>query len=112
MSELLVYMTAPDAETAQRIGRALVERRLAACVNILPGMRSMYWWDGAVQSESETAFLAKTAADRYEALQACLLEMHPYEVPCVVALSIDRGYEPFLRWVEAQTAPGGVHERS
>lgn len=112
MSELLVYMTAPDAETAQRIGRALVERRLAACVNILPGVRSMYWWDGAVQSESETAFLAKTAADRYEALQACVLEMHPYEVPCVVALSIDRGHEPFLRWVEAQTDPGGVHEMS
>ena len=107
MSELLVYMTAPDADTAQRIGRALVERRLAACVNILPGVQSMYWWDGAVQSESETAFLAKTAAGRYEALQACVLEMHPYEVPCIVALSLDRGHEPFLRWIVEQSAPGG-----
>jgi len=103
MAQILVYMTAPDEAVAQRIGRALVDRRLAACVNILPPVRSMYWWDGAVQSESETAFLAKTTAELYESLQACVLEMHPYEIPCIVALSIDRGHEPFLRWIDAQT---------
>jgi periplasmic divalent cation tolerance protein len=103
MSEILVYMTAPDADTARRIGRNLVERRLAACVNILPPMESMYWWDGAVQSEGETAFLAKTTADLYESLQACVLGMHPYEVPCVVALNIDCGHAPFLRWISEQT---------
>lgn len=113
MSEILVYMTAPNLETARRIGRTLVERRLAACANILPAVESMYWWDGAVQSEGETVILAKTRADLYESLQACVVGMHPYEVPCVVALNIDRGHEPFLRWVDAQTkATGGGHEMS
>ena len=113
MSEILVYMTAPDAETARRIGRALVDRRLAACVNILPAIESMYWWDGSVQSEAETAFLAKTRAELYESLQACVLGMHPYEVPCIVALDIDRGHAPFLRWIVEQTAVhGGAHEMS
>ena len=106
MPEILVYMTAPDAATAGSIGRTLVERRLAACVNILPEIRSMYWWDGQVQSENETAFLAKTSADLYESLEACVLGLHPYEVPCIVALNLDRGHEPFLRWIDAQTGGG------
>ncbi|HCU68694.1 MAG TPA: divalent-cation tolerance protein CutA [Desulfomicrobium sp.] len=113
MSEILVYMTAPDAETARRIGRALVDRRLAACVNILPAIESMYWWDGSVQSEAETAFLAKTRSDLYESLEACVLGMHPYEVPCIVALNLDRGHGPFLRWIAEQTqSTGGAHEMS
>lgn len=113
MSEIMVYMTAPDAETARRIGRTLVERRLAACVNILPAVESMYWWDGAVQSEGEAAFVAKTRVELYESLQDCVLGMHPYEVPCIVALNIDRGHAPFLSWVGAQTeAPGGFEEMS
>lgn len=107
MSEILVYMTAPDADAAERIGRALVEKRLAACVNILPGIRSLYWWDGEVQSDTETAFLAKTSADLFDDLQACVLALHPYEVPCVVAMNLDRGHEPFLRWIDAQTAAPG-----
>ncbi|WP_028578265.1 divalent-cation tolerance protein CutA [Desulfomicrobium escambiense] len=113
MSEILVYMTAPDLETARRIGRTLVERRLAACVNILPSIESMYWWDGSVQSEVETAFVVKTKGDLYERLQACVLGMHPYELPCIVALDIDRGHAPFLRWIDEQTgAAGGAHEMS
>ena len=113
MSEILVYMTAPDVETARRIGRTLVDRRLAACVNILPAIESLYWWDGSVQSEVETAFLAKTRADLYDSLQACVLEMHPYEIPCIVALNLDRGHVPFLRWIGEQTqATGGNHEMS
>ena len=80
----------------------------ASASNILPAVESLYWWDGSVQSEGETAFLAKTRADLYESLQACVLVMHPYEVPCIVALDIDHGHPPFLRWVVEQTvAPGG-----
>lgn len=108
MAEILVYMTAPDADVAQRIGRALVEKRLAACVNILPAVQSMYWWDGAVQSEGEAVFLAKTSADLFGELEACVLAMHPYEVPCIVALNLERGHEPFLRWIDAQTGAAGA----
>ncbi len=107
MSEILVYMTAPDADAAERIGRVLVEKRFAACVNILPAVRSLYWWDGEVQSGTETAFLAKTSAGMFDDLQACVLGMHPYEVPCIVALNLDRGHEPFLRWIDAQTGVPG-----
>jgi len=103
MGQILVYMTAPDVETARAVGQALVRKRLAACVNILPGAESMYWWDGAVQAEREAVFLAKTHESLFEELKACVLKMHPYEVPCVVALSIDQGFAPFLRWVDEQT---------
>jgi len=112
MTEMLVYMTAPDADVAKRIGQALVEKRLAACVNILPAVQSMYWWNGAVQSENEAVFLAKTSADLYAHLEACVLAMHPYEVPCIVALNLDKGHEPFLRWIDVQTGTAGAPEMS
>jgi len=107
MGQILVYMTAPDRETAARIGQAVLERRLAACVNIIAGVESMYWWDGAIQYEGEVAVLAKTRTSLFDDFKACVLGMHPYEVPCVVALDIDRGHEPFLRWIDEQTTGVG-----
>ncbi len=103
MGQILVYMTAPDHETAERIGRAALEERLAACVNILPQVRSMYWWEGGIQQENEVVVLAKTKATLFEALKSCVLKMHPYEVPCIVAVALDHGHEPFLRWIDGQT---------
>ena len=104
MDRILVYMTVPDHETATRIGGAVLEQRLAACVNILPQVRSMYWWEGEIRDEAEVVVLAKTTACLFEPLRTCVLEMHPYEVPCIVALALDHGHEPFLRWIDGQTS--------
>lgn len=105
MKTYLVYMTATDAAEAERVGSVLVERRLAACVNILAPVRTLYWWDGAVQNEQETAFVAKTAEDRLEALIAAVQEVHSYDVPCIVALPMERGSADFLEWLVETTRP-------
>lgn len=105
MECMLAYVTVPDMETARRIGRAVVERRLAACVNILPGMESMYWWNAEVQSGSEVVLLAKTTRASFAALTECAAGLHPYEVPCVVGVPLVDGHEPFLRWICEETAP-------
>jgi periplasmic divalent cation tolerance protein len=112
MDTLLVYMTAPDTATAQRIGRAVVESRLAACVNIIPGMQSLYWWKGAVQDEHEVVLLAKTTAAAFDALKTLVASIHPYEVPCVVSVALHDGHAPFLDWIRAQvTGPGQEVEK-
>ncbi len=103
MGQILVYMTGPDQDVASRIGQALLEQRLAACVNILPAVQSMYWWEGQIQHASEIVVLAKTTASLFESFKACVLGLHPYEIPCIVALAIDHGHDPFLRWIEGQT---------
>lgn len=105
MSEILfLYITAADMDEARRLGRALVEERLAACVNILGAIESFYWWDGAVQSGQEVALVAKTSRIRLDALKARLGEMHSYECPCLVALPVVDGHLPFLEWVARETA--------
>jgi len=96
---LLVLSTFPDAATAQRIGRQLVEEKSAACVNILPAVESIYRWQGKVEAAKETLACFKTTADRFEALQSTLRQLHPYEVPEIIALPIDRGLPDYLRWV-------------
>ncbi len=78
---------------------AMVEAGLAACANILPGMTSVYRWEGAVQEESETVLILKTRADAFEALSSALRERHPYECPCLVALPIERGSPDYLDWI-------------
>jgi len=103
MKTYLVYMTAADAAEAEKVGAALVEKRLAACVNVLGGIRSMFWWEGAVQKESEVAFIAKTAEDRLEALTQEVRAQHSYDVPCVVALPMEGGDAEFLDWIVAAT---------
>lgn len=100
---LLVYMTAASLEEAQRIARHVVERRLAAGVNILPAVHSIYHWKGAVQEAAETVCVFKTEDDRFEALRAAIVSLHSYETPCVVALPISAGHEDFLRWIHAET---------
>ncbi len=100
----MVYMTAADEDEAGRIGRALVEERLAACVNVIPGMRSYYRWQGEVQDDSEVVMIAKTREALLDALVARVKELHSYDCPCVVALPIAAGNPDFLAWIEAETA--------
>ncbi|WP_431855265.1 divalent-cation tolerance protein CutA [Azospirillum sp.] len=104
MDLVFAYVTASSPDEARRIGRALVEERLAACVNILPGMISIYRWQGAVETAEETVLIAKTRADLFEALSARVKELHSYDVPCVVELRLGRGNPDYLGWLEAETA--------
>lgn len=101
---LLVLVTAPSAEKAAELGRALVSERLAACANVLPGIRSIYWWEGKVQDEPEALILLKTSRARFEALRDRVLALHPYQVPEVVALEIEAGSEKYLDWIGAEVA--------
>ncbi|WP_372434991.1 divalent-cation tolerance protein CutA, partial [Nitratidesulfovibrio oxamicus] len=100
---VIVYMTAPNPEEAERIGRILVERRLAACVNVLGSIRSIYHWAGDIQTETETAFIAKTTDALVPALTEAVLQLHPYEVPCVATLPITGGSAAFLGWIDEVT---------
>lgn len=100
---LLVYMTAASAEEAWRIARHVVEHRLAAGANILPGMHSIYHWKGEVVEASEAVCIFKTEEDRFEDLREAIVSLHSYEVPCVVALPVSAGHEDFLRWMRDET---------
>ncbi|MDB5814006.1 MAG: divalent-cation tolerance protein CutA [Rhodocyclales bacterium] len=102
-SALLVMTMAPDTGTAQKIARALVERRLAACVNILAPCQSVYNWQGAVEDSNEVPMLIKTTASRYGALEAAITAIHPYEVPEIVAMPLSHGLPEYLSWVIAET---------
>ena len=103
MSLRFVYMTTGSQEEARHIGRVLVEERLAACVNILPGMNSIYWWDGALQDDQETVLIAKTRAELLEGLTERVRALHSYSCPCVVALPIEGGNAAYLDWLAAET---------
>ncbi len=106
MAQNLIYMTMETEADAERIGRALVSERLAACINIVAGMRSMYWWDGAVQQSSETILVAKTRKSLVDRLTERVRELHAYDCPCIVSLAIDGGNPVFLDWIDAETARG------
>ena len=102
MSEesILVLSTFPDADTVRRVARVLVEEKLAACVNILPQIESIYRWKGAVETASEVLALIKSTTWKYQLLEARIRELHPYEVPEIVSLRIDSGHTDYLRWIE------------
>ncbi len=101
---LLCLATCPDAETAARVARALVEERLAACVNRLPGIASTYRWHGEIHDEAEALLLIKTTRERFDALRDRLAELHPYEVPELIALDIADGLPAYLDWLARETA--------
>lgn len=99
----VVLSTCPDAETAAGIARVLIEDSLVACVNILPGLRSMYRWNDSVQDEQEVLMILKTPADRLPDARQRLVALHPYEVPEVVALPVADGHDAYLSWVCSAT---------
>jgi periplasmic divalent cation tolerance protein len=99
VSALVVFATFPDIDTGRRIVRTLVEERLIACGNLVPNIESIYTWKGAVETSAEVLGVMKTEASRYEAMQGRLRELHPYEVPECVAVSITAGLPDYLRWL-------------
>ena len=102
-SAVSVYITVPSRDMAERIARALVEEQLAACVNIVPGVRSLYRWKGRVETANEVVLIAKTRKASFDALEKRVKELHSYEVPCIVALPIEAGHQPYLDWIEKET---------
>lgn len=111
MNVLSVYVTVPDEATALRIARAVVDERLAACANILPGgCRSVYRWQGQIEEAQEVAMILKTTSPRFEALNQRIAELHPYDVPCITAWQVTSGYRPYLDWVAACSAEAGEEE--
>ncbi|HEY5896837.1 MAG TPA: divalent-cation tolerance protein CutA [Burkholderiales bacterium] len=103
MSTLLVLTNLPDRASAERIADTLVQQGLAACVNILAPCRSVYRWKGAVQHDEEHPMLIKTTTERYAQLQEALRSAHPYELPEIIALPVERGLPAYLQWVAAET---------
>jgi len=97
---ILVFSTFPDAETARRVGRELIEQKLAACVNLLPPIESIYRWKRAIESATEVLLLIKSTSWKYQLLEAKILELHPYEVPEIISVRLDSGHVPYLRWIE------------
>jgi periplasmic divalent cation tolerance protein len=98
---MVVLVTVPGPEVAELIGRTLVAERLAACANVVAGITSIFRWKGSVERESETLVILKTTANDVEALCRRVVELHPYEVPEVVALAVEAGHAPYLDWVRA-----------
>lgn len=101
---MMAYVTASSRAEALKLGRVLVEERLAACANVLDGMTAIYRWDGKLQEEDEAVLVLKTAAGQIERLTARLVELHSYDLPCVVAWKIETGHAPYLDWVKAESA--------
>ncbi len=100
---VVVFCTAPSMEEAERIGRALVTERLAACCNIVPGLKSIYTWKGSLMSENEVLCILKTRKTLFEPLKRRVEELHSYEVPEVIAMDISSGLKSYLNWIDEVT---------
>jgi len=103
MDSLLVVTSLPDRESAEKLAVLLIERRLAACVNILAPCASVYRWQGKIQHDEEHPLLIKTVQDRYAELEASIRANHPYELPEIIAVRIADGLPAYLQWVESET---------
>lgn len=97
-----IYITAGKEDEAHRIGRILIEEKLAACVNIHP-IKSIYRWEGNIEEETEVAMLVKTKAGLVDEVIKKVKELHSYEVPCIISLPIEKGYPDYLKWIEEST---------
>jgi len=102
MQYYLIYITTKDEEEAKKIGKTLVEEKLAACVNIYP-IKSIYWWEEEIMEESEIAMLVKTKAELVDEVIKRVKQLHSYEVPCIISLPIEKGYPDFLKWINQST---------
>jgi len=103
MSALLVITNLPERAAAERLAEVLVDKRAAACVNILAPCRSVYRWQGALQNDDEIPLLAKTTTERYAALESAIRSNHPYELPEIIAVPVACGLAAYLAWVDAET---------
>lgn len=106
MSDALITLTSyPDHDTALKAASVLVQKKLAACVNVLPQVTSVYEWKGEAKTETEHLLLVKTTVQRFDALKAAIIDTHPYELPEIIATPITRGLQDYIDWIGAQTTP-------
>ncbi|MBI4355481.1 MAG: divalent-cation tolerance protein CutA [Candidatus Omnitrophica bacterium] len=101
----LVLSTCPTRPVARRLASTLVRRRLAACVNVVPGLTSYFWWQGTLERASECLLIIKTTQRRVPELIAALHRLHPYDVPEIIAVPITAGHRPYLEWIDASCRP-------
>lgn len=105
---LLMYVTCPDTDSAHRIGLRLVEAKLAACINVLAPMTSIYEWKGGLEQSQEVPVLIKTREGHAELARELILAEHPYDCPCILEWPVSGGHEPFLDWIRRQTLASDV----
>lgn len=103
----VVFVTAPNAETAEVLAREMVEERLAACGSVVPGLVSIYWWEDEVQRDKEALVILKTTRDAIPVLEERVTDLHPYEIPEFLVLPVDAVHEPYARWIGIETVPEG-----
>jgi periplasmic divalent cation tolerance protein len=108
----VVLVTVPDVETGRSLAQEVVAARLAACVNVVPGLLSVYRWNGAVHQDPEALLVLKTTTSVVEALMERVLEFHPYEVPEILVLPVEQGHPPYLRWVAGAVEETGTSDGS
>ena len=99
---IIVLCSCPNQEIAEQIASSLVEQHLAACVNIIPGVQSVYRWQGKIERDDELLLVSKTTASKFDQISTYIAELHPYELPEVIAVSIERGISEYLQWIEEQ----------
>ncbi len=102
MKPILVYITVPDEKDAEAIGATLIKKKLASCVNIIPGIHSQYLWKGKFQHDKEVCMLIKTFDTKYSQLEKAVKKLHCYETPCIVAIPIKKGNKEYLKWSKKQ----------
>ena len=105
MKYIVVLVTCPTQAVARRIAVSLIKHHLAACVNLLPGVESVFWWKGRVDRCREVLLVIKTTAARFKQLKQSVVSLHPYDVPEVIALPIVSGHQPYLRWIDSSVSP-------
>lgn len=106
MDLCVILITVPNAEVGERLARALVEERLAACVNRIPGLISVYRWQGKIERDPEELLVVKTRQELVSAVSERVKTLHPYQVPEIIALPVKDGSAAYLEWVAAETRPG------
>ncbi len=106
-SQILVWTNVPDAAIASTIANAIVEQRVGACVNILPGVQSIYRWQGKIATATEMMLLIKTTKAHYVALEKLIVALHPYEVPEIIAVPVTAGLPAYVKWIESETKKDG-----
>ena len=105
MSGIFIYITAPSEAEAGKIASAVVKERLAACANIIPGMKSVYHWECKVEEGNETVLILKTRAELFPAVEARVKALHSHDTPCIAALPLAAGHQAYLDWIFSETSP-------
>ncbi|RPI71056.1 MAG: divalent-cation tolerance protein CutA [Geobacteraceae bacterium] len=99
---LMVFVTVPGLKDGSRISKGVLNSRLAACVTIIPGVRSMYWWEGKIARANEAMLVVKTTRNQYRRLERKIMELHPYEVPEIIAIPLVAGSPQYIEWVKRE----------